>query len=46
VIGGNVIIWSLTVTGSGVIVVDSVSLIGGSSMIQGGLHVTTYPAML
>jgi hypothetical protein len=41
VIGGNVIIWSLTVTGSGVIVVDSVSLIGGSTMIQGGLHVTT-----
>jgi hypothetical protein len=41
VMGGNVIIWSLIVTGSGVIVVDSVSLIGGSSMIQGGLHVTT-----
>jgi hypothetical protein len=41
VMGGNVIVWSLIVTGSGVIVVDSVSLIGGSSMIQGGLHVTT-----
>jgi hypothetical protein len=41
VMGGNVTVWSLIVTGTGVTVVDSVSLIGGSSMLQGGLHVTT-----
>jgi hypothetical protein len=41
VMGGKIIVWLLIVIGSGVIVVDSVSLIGGSSMTQGGLHVTT-----
>jgi hypothetical protein len=41
VMGGKIIVWLLIVIGSGVIVVDSVSLIGGSSMTHGGLHVTT-----
>jgi hypothetical protein len=41
VIGGNVMVRSLVVIGSGVIVVDSVNVIGGNSTMHGGLHVTT-----
>jgi hypothetical protein len=41
VMGGNVMVRSLVVVGFGVMVVSSVNLNGGKTMIQGGLHVTT-----
>lgn len=41
VMGGNVMVRSLVVVGFGVMVVSSVNLNGGKTMMQGGLHVTT-----